>query len=466
MRLSGRSNVRAKILMADDEPEVCGLVEAGFARQGHEITIVKTGEEALALLTAADFDVLLTDQSMSGMTGIELCRKALALRPHLCVIIFTAFGSMELAVEALRAGAYDFVSKPVALDVLNLTLKRAVNRQRVGRDLRDLAATETQSVSGIVGGSSAMQQVLENVRRVARTEATVLIQGETGSGKELVARAIHEQSARPGPFVAINCSALPEGLLESELFGHLAGAFTDARRARPGLFVEARGGTVFLDEIGEMPLSMQTKLLRALQEKKVRPLGGAREIAFDARLVAATNKNLADEVAAKRFRADLYYRVNVVTVEVPPLRARPGDILPLARSFLARFKQPGHAPLRLGRAVAERLVVYPWPGNVRELENCIERAVAFARFDEITVDDLPPELKRASSAEDELSSDTSTLEFVARNYIQKVLDAVAGDTRAAAKILGVDERTLLHQPSVVDPQPTATAGSDGTDNPT
>jgi len=439
--------VHANILMADDEPEVSELVEAGLARLGHQVTSVKTGEKALELLGATEFDVLLTDQAMSGMTGVELCRKALALRPHLCVIIFTGFGSMELAVEALRAGAYDFVTKPVALDVLTLTLKRAALRQGVGRDLRQSTTAETPVTFGMVGGSAAIQRVFDVVGRIARTDTAVLIQGETGTGKELVARAIHEQSGRKGRFVAINCSAMPEGLLESELFGHMAGAFTDAREARAGLFVEARGGTVFLDEIGEMPLGMQAKLLRALQEKKVRPLGGAREIAFDARIVTATNKNLADEVEAKRFRADLYYRVNVVTVDVPALRARHDDILLLARYFLSRFKRPGHEPLRLGRAVAERLVAYPWPGNVRELENCIERAVAFAQFDEITVDDLPPELKLVW---DDAGSDNSTLDFVEQSYIRKVLDAVDGDTQAAAGILGFDTRTLRRKLGLSD----------------
>jgi DNA-binding NtrC family response regulator len=451
-----RNPVRSKILVADDEPEVSELVEAGLSRHGYDITTAKTGERALELLGTTEFDVLLTDHSMGGMTGVELCRQALALRPNLCVIIITGFGSLEVAVEALRAGAYDFVTKPVALEVLTLTLKRAAERQHIGRELRRLRASEAPPASGIVGGGAAVARMLDIVKRVASSDTTVLIQGESGSGKELVARAIHDQSLRKGPFVAVNCSAMPEGLLESELFGHQAGAFTDARTARAGLFVEADGGTVLLDELGEMPLGMQAKLLRALQERSVRPLGGAREIPFTARIVAATNRQLEDEVAAKRFREDLYYRVNVVTIEVPPLRARPEDVLPLAHHFLRRLKKRRAEPLRLGQAVAERLVAYSWPGNVRELENCIERAVAFARFDELTVDDLPSELKGGSSVDghdpSHEGSSTSSLELVEQNYIQKVLEAAGGNRSAAARILGFDRRTLARKLSLPDPE--------------
>ena len=294
--------------------------------------------------------------------------------------------------------------------------------------------------------------MLDIVKRVAASDTTVLIQGESGTGKELVARAIHEQSLRKGRFVAVNCSAMPEGLLESELFGHMAGAFTDARTTRPGLFVEADGGTVFLDEIGEMPFGMQAKLLRALQERTVRPLGGSREIPFTARILAATNKKLEDEVAAKRFREDLYYRVNVVTVEVPSLRARPEDVLPLAHHFLRRLKKGDAPPLRLGLAVAERLAAYPWPGNVRELENCIERAVAFARFDELTLDDLPSELRTERPQGDSIhgGDTTSSMELVERSYMLKVLDAVGGNQSAAARILGFDRRTLSRKLALPD----------------
>ncbi len=446
--------MRSKILVADDEPEVCELVEAGLARHGYEVTTVATGERALELLTATEFDVLLTDQSMGGITGIELCRQALVLRPNLCVIIITGFGSLEVAVEALRAGAYDFVTKPVALEVLTLTLKRAAERQTVGRELRRLRLSDPPPASGIVGSGAALKQMLDVVKRVAPSDTTVLIQGESGTGKELVARAIHEQSSRKGAFVAVNCSAMPEGLLESELFGHMAGAFTDARTARTGLFVEADGGTVLLDEIGEMPLGMQAKLLRALQEKSVRPLGSAREVPFTARILAATNRKLEDEVAAKRFREDLYYRVNVVTIEVPPLRARREDILPLAHHFLRRLKKGPAEPLRLGQAVAERLVAYSWPGNVRELENCIERSVAFARFDELTVDDLPSDLRSDGAVDGDgqvhEGSATSSMEFVERAYIQKVLEAVGGNQSAAARILGFDRRTLARKLSLPD----------------
>src|SRR5688572_14425197 len=272
---------------------------------------------------------------MSGMTGVELCRLACERRPNIAVILLTGFGSLQVATDALRAGAYDFVTKPVALEVLLVTIERAVTRQVLKRELGRLPDAEPPRF-GILGSSPGMNRVLDTVAQVAASEVTVLIQGETGTGKELVARALHEQSGRTGPFVPVNCSAMAEGLLESELFGHLPGAFTDARKARTGLFIDAHGGTLFLDEIGEMGLAMQSKLLRALQERVVRPLGGAREIPFDTRIVAATNRDLEAEVAVKRFREDLFYRINVVRVEVPPLRLRMGDILPLAQHFIAR----------------------------------------------------------------------------------------------------------------------------------
>ncbi|HEY3493956.1 MAG TPA: sigma-54 dependent transcriptional regulator [Polyangiaceae bacterium] len=432
----------------DDDADMRELVEAALAPSGHTVSSCSSGEAALELLEANDFDVLVVDHQMSGMTGVELCRHACRRRPNTAVILLTGFGSLEIATEALRAGAYDFVTKPVALEVLLITIERAVTRQMLKRELgrlREAAPTRF----GILGGSSAMKQVLDTIAQVARSEVTVLIQGETGTGKELVARALHEQSGRTGPFVPVNCSAMVETLLESELFGHMPGAFTDARKARTGLFVDAGGGTLFLDEIGEMGLGMQSKLLRALQERVVRPLGGSREVPFETRIVAATNRDLEAEVAVKRFREDLFYRVNVVKIDVPPLRVRMEDILPLAQHFIERAAgSAGPAP-RLSESVAERLMAHDWPGNVRELENAMARAVAVARFDQLVVEDLPPQLLRATGGDGALptavDAELTTMQIVEDRYIQKVLAAVGGNKAAAARVLGFEVRTLYRK---------------------
>jgi len=422
-------------------------MEAALKPFPYQVVSAASGEEALALVQASEFDVLVSDHQMSGMNGIELCKQARAASPNLAVILLTGFGTLEVATEALRAGAYDFVSKPVSIKVLIVTIERAVKRQSLRRQLSRLNEATPAAVAGIIGVDGTMRPVFELVTRVARSDATVLIRGETGTGKELVARALHTESGRSGPFVAINCAAMPDGLLESELFGHLAGAFTDAKKARAGLFLEANGGTLLLDEIGEMGLGMQSKLLRALQERAVRPLGGSRELPFETRVVAATHRDLEAEVALKRFREDLYYRLNVITIDVPPLRLRMEDILPLAHHFVARSAQRSNRPApRIGHAVAMRLVGYDWPGNVRQLENCMERAVALARYDELVLDDLPAQLASsefenvASASESE--HDLLTLEIVEGRYIQKVLDAVGGNRPAAAAILGFDLQTL------------------------
>lgn len=439
--------MKPRILIADDDADLRALMEASLKPYDYEVVSAASGEEALGLIQASQFDVLVSDHQMSGMNGIELCKQARVRRPELAVILLTGFGSLEMATEALRAGVYDFVTKPISHQVLVITIERAARRQALRRELGRLNDPSRVPVDGIIGVDGTMRPVFELVTRVARSDATVLIRGETGTGKELVARALHAESGRTGPFVAINCAAMPDGLLESELFGHLRGAFTDAHAARSGLFVEANGGTLLLDEIGEMGLGMQSKLLRALQERTVRPLGGSREIPFDTRVIAATHRDLEAEVALRRFREDLFYRLNVITVDVPPLRLRLEDILPLAHHFIARSaKRNQRPPPRIGDAVAQRLMAYDWPGNVRQLENCIERAVALARYDELVVDDLPvqlqqPEFEKVVSAA-EFEYDLLTLETVEARYIHKVLDAVRNNKAAAARILGFDVLTL------------------------
>jgi two-component system response regulator HydG len=440
-----------KILVADDDRDMCELAEAGLSLRGYGVSWRLSPDAALAELDNEDFSVLLVDIHMEGMSGLDLCRAAMAKRPDLVVVVMTGFGTLEHAIGAMRAGAYDFITKPVSMDALALTIDRAVRYRAMTDELQRLRRrVDEHDLPNVIGDSDAMQRMADIVSRVAETDANVLITGESGTGKELVARALHERSGRRGPFLAINCAAVPETLLENELFGHARGAFTDARTSRTGLFVEANQGTLFLDEVGEMPLGMQAKLLRALQERKVRPLGATQEIPFDARIVTATNRDLEGEVTAKRFREDLYYRINVVRVDVPALRRRGNDALLLAQFFLDRAGQrSGKSVSRLGRAVADRIMGYDWPGNVRELENCIERAVALARFDEITIDDLPSKIRehRATEVfeESEDPKQLPSMEVVEERYIRKVLAAVGGNKTLAAKILGFDRRTLYRK---------------------
>lgn len=440
-----------RILVVDDDREMCEMVQVALAQRGYSATWRLTPEDALAELDVAEYSALLVDVHMQGKSGLDLCRQALTKRPEMPVIVMTGFGTMNDAVGAIRAGAYDFVTKPASMDALALTLERAIQHRSLTKELRRLRSrVESQELPCAFGASDAMKRVSELISRVAGSDTSVLITGESGTGKELVARALHERSRRSGPFLAINCAAVPETLLESELFGYVRGAFTDARTDRAGLFVEANGGTLFLDEIGEMPLSMQTKLLRALQERKVRPVGSSREIAFSARIVTATNRDLEAEVVAKRFREDLFYRVNVVRVDVPPLRERGRDPLELAQLFLSRAaKRTSKESLRIDPAAAQLLLSYDWPGNVRELENCIERAVALARLDVITVADLPSKIRDHRSTElfdvgvDPV--DLPNMGVVEERYIRKVLAAVGGNKTRAAAVLGFDRRTLTRK---------------------
>jgi two-component system response regulator AtoC len=365
----------------------------------------------------------------------------------------TAFGSMETAVSALRVGAHDFITKPIENELFRLLIERAVRHRHLRSEVRRLrrAVESTRSYEEILGGSPAMGSLFRLIERVAKSAASVLITGESGTGKELVARAIHARSGRgEAPFVAVNCAAMPEPLLESELFGHAKGAFTDARAARGGLFVKAQGGTLFLDEIGELPITLQPKILRALQERAVRPVGSDQEIPIDVRFIAATNRDLETEVEERRFREDLYFRINVIHVELPPLRSRGGDVLLLAQHFVAHHAAVSQKPVRgISSEAASRLQQYPWPGNVRELQNCMERAVALTEYDEITVEDLPERVRKHRSSHVVVASNDPSelvsLEEVERRYILKVLDAVGGNKTMAGKILGLDRKTLYRK---------------------
>ncbi len=446
MAISGR------ILVVDDDRETCELLGEVLAHEGFVVTALTSAAEALAHVVAEDFDAVLTDLGMEEMDGISLCERILEARPDMPVVVGTGQGSFESAIAAMRAGAYDFVTKPFDPKLLGLSLRRAVQHHQLRSELKRLREdVATQTVPGFVGGSAPMRKVRELVARIADSEASVLIQGETGTGKELVARLIHSSSKRrDGPFVAVNCAAVPHALIETELFGHARGAFTDAHTQRTGLFLEAHGGTLFLDEIAELPLETQPKLLRALQERTVRPVGSNTEHAFDVRVVAATNRDLEYEVFEKRFREDLYYRLNVVTIELPPLRNRGTDVLELTQHILTRLaERAGKPPLGLSTGAAEKLVTYAWPGNVRELENCLERGVALARFDQLTVEDLPDKIRNFHAEKFVVVADhpteVVTLEQLESRYILRVLSLMGGNKSQAAQVLGVDRRTLYRK---------------------
>jgi two-component system response regulator AtoC len=442
-----------RVLIVDDDPSTCDLLDASLRRRGFDTLSRTAAAEGLAALAVGDFDVVLTDLNMRGMNGIELCTRIVANRPDVPVIVVTAFGSLETAVAAIRAGAYDFITKPFEIDAIELTLQRALQQRALREEVKRLRSALDQSrrFDDLLGTSAAMREVFELMERVAVAEAAVLITGETGTGKEIVARALHRRSHRhEGPFVSVNCAAVPEPLLESDLFGHVRGAFTDARAERRGMFLHADGGTLFLDEIGDMPLSLQPKLLRALQDHTVRPVGSDQEVAGDVRIVAATNRDLDAAVEEGRFRADLYFRVNVLHIDLPPLRARGSDVLLLAQHFLERCAaRADKHPLSLSPAVAEKLLAYTWPGNVRELENCIERAVALSRYSQIMVEDLPQRIRNHATTDVIVAgtdpSELVSMEEVERRYILRVLEAVGGNKTLAAQVLGFDRKTLYRK---------------------
>jgi two-component system, NtrC family, response regulator AtoC len=444
----------SRVLIVDDDLNFCQTLEKGLSRRGFDVASQQGGEQALLWLTEHDVDVVLTDLRMRGMDGLALCERVAANRADVPVVVITAFGNYETAVAAMRVGAYDFVSKPVDLDQLAFTLERAAKHRSLTEEVKRLrhgARSDGQRHQELLGSSVAMHKVHELIDRVADNDTAVLITGETGTGKEVVARAVHRASARErGPFVAVNCANIPEALLESELFGHVKGAFTDAHSTRTGLLAQASGGTLFLDEIGELPLALQPKLLRALQERRLRPVGQDVEQSFDARLLCATNIDLESAVEDGRFRNDLYFRINVVQIELPPLRARGMDVLMLAQHFVEMLaKQAGKAMTGISKNAAERLLEYSWPGNVRELQSCIERAVALAQFEEILVDDLPDRVRRYRRSQIVLSSDDPgelvPLEEVERRYIMRVLEACGWRRMEAARILKLDRKTLYRK---------------------
>ena len=429
------------------------MVADSLRLRSYIVEAVPDGNQALALLREQEFDAVITDVNLAGASGIDLCASVSAVRPDLPVIMITGHGSFDTAIAAIRAGAYDFITKPILMEVLHMALQRAVTHHRLRSEVRQLRGVveASQRMEQMIGDSPQIRRVYELIDRVAASDTSVLVIGETGTGKELVARALHARSLRKsGPFIAINCAAMPVTLLESELFGHVRGAFTDAKQPRSGLFVQAEGGTLFLDELGDMPLEMQTKLLRALQERKVRPVGGDTEVPFDVRLVTATNRDLDSAVEEGEFRRDLFYRINVVSIPLPPLRARGNDVLLLAQHFLRKqATRSGKEVTSISNAAARKLLYYEWPGNVRELENCIERAVAMARYSEVGTEDLPDKILHHQGTQVVVATVTPEamipMAEMELRYMRQALAAAGGNKTQAARVLGLDRRSFYRR---------------------
>ena len=438
-----------RILVVDDEERMRQLLTKVLRRAGYVVDGAPCGREALALARLQPFDVVLTDIRMPEMDGMQLLRALREEATETTVVMMTAFGSVDDAVQAMKEGAYHYISKPFQMDEVLIVVERAVEEKRLRRELVSMRAAlqERYGFANLVGKSKLMREVYDLIERVAPSTAKVLIQGRSGTGKELVARAIHVNSPRRDqPFVPVNCSAIPDQLLESELFGHVKGAFTGAIADRKGLFFEADGGTLFLDEIGDMGADLQAKLLRVLQDRKVRPVGGTKEVVVDIRLVSATNHDLQSRVAEGMFREDLFFRLNVIPINLPELRHRPEDIPLLVSHFLDRYADESGGRKRTSKEAMAALVRYSWPGNVRELENAVERACVLCRSQEIDLVDLPDNVRSAQGGRlARAVQDEASLADVERDYIELVLERHDGNQTRTAEILGIDRRTLYRK---------------------
>jgi len=437
---------RIRVLFVDDDHDTCVLTQEGLQANGCDVDLAHSMDEAIERLDREPYEALVTDLQLGGgPSGLDLAEHAAAKHPDVVTLIVTGHGTMDAAVEALRTRCEDFITKPIRIEQLAEAVSEAVSHQRLHRLLDDFTEAPPTESGGLIGSSDAIRQMTELVARAAPSDTSVFIHGESGTGKELVARMLHEQSDRAsGPFVAINCAAIPPDLLESELFGHERGAFTGASKETKGLFREAHGGTLLLDEVGDLPLHLQPKLLRALEERQVRKVGGGSPLDFDVRLLTSTHRDLPELVEQGRFRDDLFYRIKVVTIDVPPLRERGDDVLELAVHFIRLFAEKHDKPVKgLDAEAAARLVAYGWPGNVRELENAIEQAVALTRYDKIAKCDLPRRIRGdAKSAEAPAITSVPTLRELERKHIEEVLHRTRGNKSRAAILLGIDRRTL------------------------
>jgi two-component system, NtrC family, response regulator AtoC len=443
-----------RVLVVDDEENICLVLRTLLRKHGYDVEVATSAEKALELFDKFGPDFVLADVKMPGMNGIELCAQIKARSSFSSVVVMSAYGSEQLALDAIRAGAYDFMAKPFKQEEVLFMLRKVEERATLRRENQALreAARKQHSFSELLGKSPAMEHVFRTVEKVAEYRTTVLIQGESGTGKELVARALHRLSPRAArPFVAINCGAIPESLIESELFGHKRGAFTDAHADKQGIFQEANGGTLFLDEIGDLPLKLQVKLLRSLQEGKIRKLGDTQDVDIDVRVIAATIRDLNREVEQGRFREDLFYRLNVLQIFVPPLRERTEDIPLLVDHFIEKNNARLGTQIRgLDLNSRKLLMNYHWPGNVRELENLIERAVVLAERDVLTEADLPERLRETSNpmalalGSGELSI-KKAVRVIEETLIRRALEKTKGNRTAASKLLEISHRALLYK---------------------
>jgi len=445
----GLASCNARILFVDDEREILDTVEDYLAGRGYAVALAESGTEALELLSQEEFDIVLTDLNMPGLGGLELLKAVKRIHSETEVIIVTGYGSIESAIKALKWGGYDYLQKPINLERLRLLIDRIVEKRRLKEENLHLRyqLKGRYRYDDIIGLSPRMQEIYEIIDRISMDDPTVLIQGESGTGKEVIAKVIHKNSnRRAGPFVSINCGALVEGLLETELFGHVKGAFTGAIRDKEGLMKTAQGGSIFLDEVAEMPSSLQVKLLRALQERKIRPVGDTRELHVDTRVIAATNEDINEALKSGKLRSDLYYRLNVVSIYIPPLRERKEDIPPLVNHFMTQFAERSkrHVVKKISPEALGLLLEYDWPGNVRELENALERAFVLGLDETIGVDDLPPVLRGVGG----------DVNVRARNYrlkdneillIKRALAETRGNKAEASRLLGINLSTLYRK---------------------
>jgi len=425
---------------------------------GFDVETAKDGPSALEIVKRGEIQIVVTDLRMQPMDGMALFNEVRAFNPDIPVILLTAYASVETAIEAMKSGIFDYLTKPFKVDDMLACLRKAEEKLRKNASVVSTSAAEPlrYRFENFIATSPTMNEVCETIARVAPTAATVLINGESGTGKEVIARAIHKSSTRAGkPWVAVNCAAIPESLLESEMFGHVKGSFTGAVEDKEGLFETANGGTLFLDEISSMPLLLQGKLLRALQEREIRRVGGTKDIPVDVRVIAASNANLEEAVVKGTFRSDLFYRFAVITIDIPPLRERPEDILPLARHFIAEEVGPGKPVPGISEAAAKIMLAYNWPGNVRELENCVKHALTFLQSGDITPGELPtrvtehkaPDVTASVQAQDVAASASlkSFLKQKEREYIGQILNAAGGDKEKAAETLKVNLSTLYRK---------------------
>jgi DNA-binding NtrC family response regulator len=444
-------NTGFKILVVDDDPEMCELLSDLLIAEGFSVFTTAESIEASKILKREEFDVLITDLQMKGLKGLDLLEETKKIAPLTPVIIMTAFGTIESAIKAMKLGAYDYITKPFQTDEIVLIVKKAIENRLLKKEVVRLKK-EVESryhFHQLIGKSPSMQNIYNLIERIGDSTSSVLISGESGTGKELVARALHYNGVRKeGHFIAVNCAAIPETLLESELFGYKKGAFTDAKADKKGLIFEASGGTLFLDEVTEMPLMIQAKLLRVIEEKEVRPLGDTNSRPVDVRIISASNRDMKQILQQGRFREDLYYRLNVIDIELPPLRERREDIPLLVQHFINRINHELKKKVtEVSEEALKTLITYSWPGNVRELENVIQRALTLCQHEVILPEDLPSSMFQ--EAEDDLLEEVSrkkyTLDRLEKEYIKKILIEAGGNKSKAAEILGVDRKTLYRK---------------------